>query len=113
MNRSVGRKLSSRLSKTSFAQRLLSAAIMLSLVLHSGLAFAWGKEGHIWINRVAAERIPPDMPRFLPRAAVEIAYLGPEPDRWRNPAEFALKNAQEADHFIDLERVSWLDPLPP
>src|SRR5579863_6290444 len=52
------------------------------------------------------------MPRFLRRAVVEIAYLGPEPDRWRNPAEFALKNAQEPDHFIDLERVAWLDPLP-
>jgi hypothetical protein len=46
------------------------------------------------------------------RAVVEIAYLGPEPDRWRNPAEFALKNAQEPDHFIDLERVDWLNPLP-
>jgi hypothetical protein len=52
------------------------------------------------------------MPRFLRRAVVEIAYLGPEPDRWRSPSEFALKNAQEPDHFIDLERVSWLDPLP-
>lgn len=52
------------------------------------------------------------MPRFLRQAVREIAYLGPEPDRWRNPAEFALKNAQEPDHFIDLERVSWLDPLP-
>src|SRR5205814_5499869 len=42
----------------------------------------------------------------------EIAYLGPEPDRWRNPSEFALKNAQEPDHFINLESVSWLNPLP-
>ena len=41
-----------------------------------------------------------------------IGYLGPEPDRWRSPSEFALKHAQEPDHFIDLERVSWLDPLP-
>lgn len=53
------------------------------------------------------------MPRFFRRAIAEIAYLGPEPDRWRNPAEFALKNAQEPDHFIDLERVAWLEPLPP
>ena len=53
------------------------------------------------------------MPRFLRVAVGEIAYLGPEPDRWRSPTEFALKNAQEPDHFIDLERVSWLDPLPP
>ncbi len=52
------------------------------------------------------------MPSFLRHAVTEIAYLGPEPDRWRSPSEFALKNAQEADHFIDLERVAWLDPLP-
>jgi hypothetical protein len=52
------------------------------------------------------------MPSFLRRAVTEIAYLGPEPDRWRSPSEFALKNAQEPDHFIDLERVAWLDPLP-
>lgn len=76
-------------------------------------AAGWGNEGHTYINRVAAQRIPASMPLFLRRAVFEIAYLGPEPDRWRNPAEFALKNAQEADHFIDLERVSWLDPLPP
>lgn len=83
------------------------------LLAQSDLAFAWGNEGHTAINQIAAQKIPPSMPRFLQRAANEIAYLGPEPDRWRNPAEFALKNAQEPDHFIDLERVSWLDPLPP
>lgn len=75
-------------------------------------ALAWGNEGHTYVNRVAAEKIPASMPRFFRRAAVEIAYLGPEPDRWRSSTEFALKNAQEPDHFIDLERVDWLDPLP-
>jgi hypothetical protein len=49
----------------------------------------------------------------LRHAVAEITYLGPEPDRWRSPSEYALKNAQEPDHFIDLERVAWLDPLPP
>ena len=87
--------------------------MILIVLLHNTPVFAWGNEGHTYINRVAAQKIPPTMPLFLKRAAVEIAYLGPEPDRWRNPAEFALKNAQEADHFIDLERVSWLYPLPP
>lgn len=76
------------------------------------VAFAWGNQGHVFVNRVAAQKIPASMPKFMRRAVVEIAYLGPEPDRWRNPAEFALKNSQEADHFIDLERVTWLDPLP-
>ena len=75
-------------------------------------AFAWGNEGHLYVNQVAAQKIPADMPRFLRRAVAEITYLGPEPDRWRSPTEPQLKNAQEPDHFIDLERVAWLDPLP-
>jgi hypothetical protein len=85
---------------------------MALVLFQNDAAVAWGNEGHTYINRVAAEKIPADMPRFLAEAAEQIAYLGPEPDRWRNPSEFALKNAQEPDHFIDLERISWLDPLP-
>ena len=94
----------------------MTSLLLATLVfLQSPVAFAWGNEGHTAINRVAAQKIPIDMPMFFRQAAAvdEIAYLGPEPDRWRSPSEFALKNAQEADHFIDLERVSWLDPLPP
>jgi hypothetical protein len=92
---------------------LITLALIVIVFVQAQPAAAWGNEGHTYINRVAAEKIPAAMPRFLRRAAAEIAYLGPEPDRWRNPAEFALKNAQEPDHFIDLERVWWLDPLPP
>ena len=96
-----------------FGRGLVSLGLTALVVLQSVGARAWGNEGHTYINRVAAQKIPADMPRFLRRAVLEIAYLGPEPDRWRSPTEFALKNAQEPDHFIDLERVSWLDPLPP
>ena len=96
-----------------FRQGLISLALIALVLLQNVNAFAWGNEGHTAINRVAAQKIPATMPRFLRRAVVEIAYLGPEPDRWRSSTEFALKNAQEPDHFIDLERVSWLDPLPP
>src|ERR1700676_1296516 len=92
---------------------LISLALIALVVLNPQVAAAWGNEGHTAINRVAAEKIPATMPRFLRRAAVEIAYLGPEPDRWRSPSEFALKNSQEPDHFIDLERGSWLAPIPP
>ncbi len=91
---------------------LVSLGLTALVLLQSVGAGAWGNEGHTYINQVAAEKIPATMPRFLRRAVVEIAYLGPEPDRWRSPSEFALKNAQEPDHFIDLERVSWLNPLP-
>src|ERR1700758_1453852 len=95
------------------SQRLISVVLIGLVLLQSDFAVAWGNEGHTYINRVAAQKIPASMPLFLRQAVVEIAYLGPEPDRWRSPSEFALKNAQEPDHFIDLERVSWLDPLPP
>jgi hypothetical protein len=92
----------------------LVALFLVQLLVHPESVLAWGNEGHTYINRVAAQKIPADMPRFLrrPWVVAEIAYLGPEPDRWRSPSEYALKNAQEADHFIDLERVDWLNPLP-
>jgi hypothetical protein len=101
------------MKKTRVGNKLISLVLLaLSLVETPG-AFAWGNEGHEYVNRVAAEKIPAEMPRFFRHAVAELTYLGPEPDRWRSPSEYALKNAQEPDHFIDLERVAWLDPLPP
>lgn len=96
-----------------FRPRVISLMLVTLFFFSPDNALAWGNEGHTYVNRVAAQKIPASMPSFLRRAVTEIAYLGPEPDRWRNPADFALKNAQEPDHFIDLERVEWLDPLPP
>jgi hypothetical protein len=105
--------LPSGLKDERFRRGLISLALIALVLLQSGAAVAWGNEGHVAMNRVAAQKLPAAMPRFLRRAVIEIAYLGPEPDRWRSPSEIALKNAQEPDHFIDLERVSWLDQLPP
>jgi hypothetical protein len=66
------------------------------------------------INRLAANSLPADVPAFLrSEAAVnEIDYLGPEPDRWRSPAEPELNAAQAPEHFIDLEPADALGPLP-
>jgi hypothetical protein len=75
-------------------------------------AFSWGPEGHSWINLVAAQKIPREMPLFFRQATDELAYLGPEPDRWRNLSEGSLKYSQEPDHFINLEKIDWLNPLP-
>ncbi|HMK31929.1 MAG TPA: hypothetical protein VK473_19765 [Terriglobales bacterium] len=91
--------LSCRLARIAFL--LLSSFVLIS----PSPAFAWGDEGHTAINRTAALKVPPNMPLFLRRSADRIAYLGPEPDRWREKSEYALKNSQEPDHFIDLERV--------
>lgn len=75
---------------------------------------AWGNEGHRMINRLAATHLPADVPAFLrsEAAAEEIEYLGPEPDRWRSPAEPELNAAQAPEHFIDLEPADALGPFP-
>ncbi len=66
------------------------------------------------INRLAASTLPATVPGFLrtEAAANEIEYLGPEPDRWRSPAEPELVAAQAPEHFIDLEPADALGPLP-
>jgi S1/P1 Nuclease len=84
---------------------------ILALVQH---AQAWGNEGHRMINRLAMSHLPADVPAFLhsPAALDEVEYLGPEPDRWRSPAEPELNAAQAPEHFIDLEPADALGPLP-
>src|ERR1051325_3577993 len=89
------------------------AAVLCLISLLAQNAGAWGDIGHMLINRAAAEKVPANMPQFLKQAAARIEYLGPEPDRWRNTTEASLKNAQEPDHFIDLERGSGMPPPPP
>lgn len=100
------------MKRTRVGNELISLVLLALFLVDAPGAMGWGNEGHEYVNRVAAEKIPAEMPRFLRHAVAELTYLGPEPDRWRNPSEYALKNAQEADHYIDLERVAWLDPLP-
>jgi hypothetical protein len=85
---------------------------LVSLLYVCPAAHGWTNKAHIYVNRIAAQRIPSSMPLFMRQAVNEIAYLGPEPDRWRSPTEWALKVSQEPDHFIKLELVSWLNPLP-
>src|SRR5271166_2181909 len=79
--------------------------ILLTVLLLGNSAWPWGNEGHMMINRVAARKLPADVPAFLRNAEEQLAYLGPEPDRWRGKSELALKLSQDPDPFIDLELV--------
>jgi hypothetical protein len=88
------------------------AFVSVVVVSLSALAFGWGDEGHMAINRAAAARIPASMPAFFRSGADRIVYNGPEPDRWRHKEDFAVKNAQEPDHFIDLERTDGIGDFP-
>jgi hypothetical protein len=92
----------------------VTAAVLIAALAHPPLAWGWGNEGHRMINRLAISALPADVPAFLRSegAMSEIEYLGPEPDRWRSPAEAELNAAQAPEHFIDLEPADALGPLP-
>ncbi|HVZ84542.1 MAG TPA: S1/P1 nuclease [Terracidiphilus sp.] len=93
---------------------LAALAVLAALTVFPSRLHAWGNEGHRLINRLAASHLPADVPAFLRSEAAiqEIEYLGPEPDRWRSPAEPELNAAQAPEHFIDLELADALGPLP-
>jgi hypothetical protein len=97
-------------------QRLLrfAAAVCLLPVMLVQQSFAWGMDGHMLINRLAGAALPADVPAFLrtPAALDALAYYGPEPDRWRSPAEPELNAAQAPEHFLDLEWADLAGPLP-
>jgi hypothetical protein len=92
---------------------LLAAAVAAPL-LCPGPAQAWGEEGHRYINRVAAEHLPDDVPAFLKAATARLAFLGPEPDRWRDGKELykALSEVNGPDHFIDIDKPETFSALP-
>ncbi len=83
-------------------------------LLVNPLAYGWGSVGHRMINRLAESALPSSMPAFLrtPSALDEVEYLGPEPDRWRSPTEPELSHAQAPEHFLDMEYLDQLGPLP-
>jgi hypothetical protein len=102
------------LSLPSASRSAFSAAAIILIFANPSPARPWGNEGHRIINRLAVVNLPEGIPAFLRSEAAidEIEYLGPEPDRWRSPAEPELNAAQSPEHFIDLELADALGPLP-
>ncbi|MCU1323568.1 MAG: hypothetical protein JWM43_3217 [Acidobacteriaceae bacterium] len=93
----------------------VAVAVAMVPLLCSASALAWGRDGHIIINRLAVLNLPKDVPAFLRNgsAADMMAYLGPEPDQWKTPqAAVELSSEQTPDHFIDLEWANLVAPLP-
>ncbi len=59
--------------------------------------------------QAAVAALPASMPQFFRDGAPQLAYLNPEPDRWRARTESvqdaALDGASAPDHFLDLEMI--------
>lgn len=97
--------------------RLFVALTLVAITLMTGAApttNAWGDEGHRFINLVAAQSLPDDVPAFLRNASARLSFLGPEPDRWRDNRELykALSEVNGPDHFIDMDKSENFEALP-
>jgi hypothetical protein len=92
----------------------IAVAVTLLSVMMVQQSLAWGRDGHMMINRLAGVALPADVPEFLrsKEALAALEYYGPEPDRWKSPAEPELNAAQSPEHFIDLEYADLVGDLP-
>lgn len=98
-----------------FKSTLTRALLLLSLLAFLALSLkplavrGWGQKGHEISGLVAAKKLPADMPKFFRKAAEQLSYLNPEPDRWRSRDESNLDRAMDTayapDHFLDMELV--------
>lgn len=86
----------------------LLAGLLLSVVPGPAAGPApvrWGADGHVMAGRAAAETLPADVPAFFRDAATRLAYLNPEPDRWRERSLREMDQAFSYDHYVDLENL--------
>jgi hypothetical protein len=91
-----------------FLRRFLGCSVMVAgLILGCARsAWAWGRDGHMMVNRLAQQNLPADVPAFMRNgyAGDVIEWMGPEPDRWKQrDAEPELVATQSPDHFLDFE----------
>lgn len=83
--------------------RLLACGLALTLLAGATSARRWGWHGHEMAGRAAATRLPAELPAFFREARDELAYLNPEPDRWRSERGRELGEATRYDHYVDRE----------
>jgi hypothetical protein len=86
------------------ASAAVAAAVMAVAVTAAATA-RWGFHGHEIAGRAAATELPAEMPAFFRDATAHLAYLNPEPDRWRGDGFRELNEAKRYDHYVDFEII--------
>ena len=85
------------------------AVALLGILGIPAVLFGWGANGHMMIGEAAALSLPDGMPAFFRAATKQLAYLNPEPDRWRRDAQEAefgqWLRASGFEHYVLLELV--------
>ncbi len=96
-------------SKLNRALLFLSLLLIVAMAISPLAVRGWGQKGHEISGLVAAKKLPDEMPKFFRKAAEQLSYLNPEPDRWRSRDESNLDRAMDTayapDHFLDMELV--------
>jgi len=94
-------------SRSALIKVAAGATIFTAILAAPALLFAWGEVGHRISGEAAAIKMPPSTPSFFRNAVQQLAYLNPEPDRWRDRGEStldpALSQGTAPEHFIDIE----------
>lgn len=95
--------------KSALSSLLVYFLICIALTMIVPPVGGWGQKGHEISGMVAAKKLPNEMPKFFRKAAEQLSYLNPEPDRWRSRDESNLDRAMDSayapDHFLDMELV--------
>ena len=88
-------------------QKFFCAFVLSIFCLAPFSSFAWDYEGHRIVNQLALASLPANFPAFAltPAARERIAFLGGEPDRWRNVTDPTFRHVNGPDHYIDLEEL--------
>jgi hypothetical protein len=86
----------------------LAGLLALFFLIYLPVARAWDYEGHRAVNQLALASLPAKFPAFAltPDARERVAFLGGEPDRWRNTANLSLQHANGTDHYLDMEHLA-------
>lgn len=87
------------------AASLLVLLLIPTALLTAAHAPRWGFHGHEISGRAAATNLPAGLPAFFRKATEQLAYLNPEPDRWRGEGFREVNEAMRYDHYIDLEII--------
>ncbi|MGH7448345.1 MAG: hypothetical protein ACRELT_12335, partial [Longimicrobiales bacterium] len=95
----------SRLARTTALPCAVALTAAAAMLIPAAGTLRWGIYGHEIAGRAAATSLPAELPAFFRSGAEQLAYLNPEPDRWRGDGFRELNEAMRYDHYIDLEVI--------
>ncbi|MGH9380468.1 MAG: hypothetical protein ACRD2Z_07625 [Thermoanaerobaculia bacterium] len=64
---------------------------------------AWHTSGHNSLARAAVARLPGSVPEYFRQGADVVGHVAEDPDVWKHDAAPQLREAENPEHFLDVE----------